>query len=76
MEAATGPGEGQPAVLRLNHTYETLDAEKGVISFTNGTSVQHDIVIGADGVGVSDNSIVYPVGKSQPQGPFITVFCV
>jgi hypothetical protein len=61
MEAATGPGEGQPAVLRLNHTYETLDAEKGVISFTNGTSVQHDIVIGADGVGVSDNSIVYPV---------------
>ncbi|GAQ02951.1 hypothetical protein ALT_0272 [Aspergillus lentulus] len=28
-------------------------AEKGVITFTNGTSVQHDIVVGADGVGSS-----------------------
>lgn len=64
-------------MLRLNHTYESLDAEKGVITFTNGTSVQHDIVVGADGVGVSDaHSIVYPIEKSQPQGPFITVFYV
>ena len=52
MQSATGPGEGQPAVLKVNHVCETVDHETGTVTFPNGISARHDLVIGADGVGV------------------------
>lgn len=53
MEAATGPGAGEPAKLLHNHSCQSMDSERGIISFSNGVSVRHDLVIGADGIGVS-----------------------
>ncbi|PKY04558.1 FAD/NAD(P)-binding domain-containing protein [Aspergillus campestris IBT 28561] len=53
LEAAIGPGEGKPATLKLDHSCKTLDLEKGSITFRNETTVQHDIIIGADGIGSS-----------------------
>ncbi|KAJ4423611.1 hypothetical protein N0V82_001779 [Gnomoniopsis sp. IMI 355080] len=49
--ALQGEGEGEPAKLCVNHKCETLDVETGVITFANGHSAQHDLVIGADGIG-------------------------
>lgn len=53
MESATGAGEGEPAVLKLNHACESIDHETGTISFENQITAQHDLVVGADGIGVS-----------------------
>lgn len=53
MESATGPGDGEPAVLKLNHACESIDRDTGTISFKNKTSAQHDLVVGADGIEVS-----------------------
>lgn len=52
MTSATGPGEGEPAKLVLNHAYESVDHETGTITFKNGVTAQHDLIVGADGIGV------------------------
>lgn len=52
MQGATGPGDGQPAVLKLNHVCEPVDHETRTVRFQNATSACHDLVIGTDGVGV------------------------
>ncbi|OAQ71785.1 salicylate hydroxylase [Purpureocillium lilacinum] len=44
-------GEGTPARLVVNHKCQSIDVDAGVISFTNGTTAQHDLVVGADGIG-------------------------
>ncbi|CEJ88190.1 Putative Salicylate hydroxylase [[Torrubiella] hemipterigena] len=44
-------GEGPPAVLMVNHPCDGADAESGTITFRDGTTVTHDIIIGADGIG-------------------------
>ncbi|KAH8422251.1 uncharacterized protein LDX57_000009 [Aspergillus melleus] len=51
MQSATGPGKGKPAVLKVNHQCETVNHETGTVTFHNGISARHDLVIGADGVG-------------------------
>ncbi|KAK1141029.1 hypothetical protein N8T08_009602 [Aspergillus melleus] len=51
MQSATGSGEGQPAVLKVNHVCETVDHDAGTVTFHNGISARHDLVIGADGFG-------------------------
>ncbi|PLB46344.1 FAD/NAD(P)-binding domain-containing protein [Aspergillus steynii IBT 23096] len=51
MQSATGPGQGKPAVLKLNHACETVDHRTGVVTFRSVTRARHDLVICADGVG-------------------------
>ncbi|KAA8651266.1 hypothetical protein EYZ11_006786 [Aspergillus tanneri] len=51
MDSATGEGEGVPAKLMLNHSCESVDHETGVITFKNGVTARHDLIIGADGIG-------------------------
>lgn len=53
MDAATGPGAGEPVTLLRNHSCQSMDSGLGVISFSHGVSVRHDLVIGADGIGAS-----------------------
>lgn len=54
MEAAVGPdGKGPPAVLNVDHPCEKIDVEAGIVSFSNGVDAKHDLIIGADGIGVS-----------------------
>ncbi|GMF72362.1 unnamed protein product [Aspergillus oryzae] len=44
-------GEGTPAKLQVNHACKDIDLSTGVITFTNGVQAQHDLIIGADGIG-------------------------
>ncbi|KAK2751129.1 hypothetical protein FQN57_000204 [Myotisia sp. PD_48] len=44
-------GEGVPAKLVVNHKCTGIDFDTGVITFSNGIRVRHDVIIGADGIG-------------------------
>ncbi|KAJ5657319.1 uncharacterized protein N7484_000968 [Penicillium longicatenatum] len=44
-------GKGVPAVLKVNHRCSGIDLETNVITFENGYSAKHDLIIGADGIG-------------------------
>ena len=54
MSAACGEGgDGIPAKLEANHRCTSIDVESGEIVFGNGVKKTHDLIIGADGIGVS-----------------------
>ncbi|KAH0489487.1 hypothetical protein TgHK011_009914 [Trichoderma gracile] len=44
-------GKGAPAKLRVNHQCQSIDLNAGKITFTNGVTAQHDLIVGADGIG-------------------------
>ncbi|KOS21970.1 FAD-dependent urate hydroxylase [Escovopsis weberi] len=50
-EALGDEGEGEPAKLRVNHKCLEIDLERGIVTFTNGVTARHDLIIGADGIG-------------------------
>ena len=52
MECATGPGKGEAATLRLHHACVGVEYETGRLTFSNGVTAIHDLVVGADGIGV------------------------
>lgn len=52
LDAATGPGNGVPVSLKINYTCKSLNADAGLMEFSNGDHVQHDLIVGADGIGV------------------------
>lgn len=49
-EKAHGPGKGKPAILRTSSKVADIDPESATIVFEDGTAVQGDLIIGADGV--------------------------
>lgn len=52
MEAAVGEdGEGKPALLKVNHKCQSIDLETNTITFANSSTAQHDLIVGADGIG-------------------------
>ncbi|KAH8649720.1 hypothetical protein BGZ60DRAFT_389662 [Tricladium varicosporioides] len=52
MDSAMGVSHtGTPTVLKVNHRCTEIDHEKGIVTFANGNIAQHDLVIGADGIG-------------------------
>ncbi|PPJ54363.1 hypothetical protein CBER1_07116 [Cercospora berteroae] len=52
MDCATqDEGAGQPVKLVVNHKCVDLDTTTGRITFANGVVAEHDVVIGADGIG-------------------------
>ncbi|KAJ4989223.1 salicylate hydroxylase [Stagonosporopsis vannaccii] len=51
-------GAGTPATLKVNHGCEMIDLESGKITFTNGTKAQHDLIVGADGIGSVTRKII------------------
>ncbi|KAL5364601.1 FAD/NAD(P)-binding domain-containing protein [Aspergillus floccosus] len=53
MASATGPGVGDPALLKPHHVCDSVDHATGTVSFQNNVTARHDLVIGADGVGSS-----------------------
>ncbi|GAB7332725.1 hypothetical protein MBLNU13_g04470t1 [Cladosporium sp. NU13] len=44
-------GKGKAAKLVVNHKCKTIDLETNTITFENGVSVTHDLIVGADGIG-------------------------
>ena len=52
MDSAIGEqGKGTPVKLLCNHKCQSIDTNTGAITFTNGITASHDLVIGADGIG-------------------------
>ncbi|KAF7560224.1 hypothetical protein G7046_g3930 [Stylonectria norvegica] len=51
-------GEGIPAKLLVNQACEDIDLTTGKITFKNGNTAQHDLVIGADGIGSAARRIL------------------
>lgn len=52
-DALSEEGEGIPVKLIVDHKLTAVDVESGLITFANGATAQHEVIIGADGVGVS-----------------------
>ncbi|KYK54102.1 hypothetical protein DCS_06058 [Drechmeria coniospora] len=44
-------GKGTPSTLHVNHKCESINLDTTTITFTNGVTAQHDIIVGADGIG-------------------------
>ncbi|KAK2753619.1 hypothetical protein FQN54_007396 [Arachnomyces sp. PD_36] len=49
--AVSEGGGGVPAKLIVNHKCASIDFDTGVITFENGNVAQHDLIVGADGIG-------------------------
>ncbi|KAN0067960.1 hypothetical protein V8E54_013888 [Elaphomyces granulatus] len=64
MASATGPGEGEPALLKTNHACESIDHKNGILTFKNNVAAKHDLIVGADGIGVSEEAST----ESKPTG--------
>ncbi|KAF2737803.1 FAD/NAD(P)-binding domain-containing protein [Polyplosphaeria fusca] len=59
LHAATDPeGDGTPATLFTDHKCTDVDLDTGHITFSNNTTANHDIVIGADGVGSTLRTLI------------------
>lgn len=66
LDAATGEGKGTPAKLIVNHKCRDIDLETGVITFENDVSVQHEVIIGSDGIGSAVRKIIGIVPNKKP----------
>lgn len=51
-------GEGTPAKLLVNYQCKDIDLDTGVITFTDGNTARHDLVVGADGIGSAVRRII------------------
>ena len=51
-DALSTEGEGIPVKLIVDHKCSAINFESGLITFTNGVIAKHEVIIGADGVGV------------------------
>ena len=50
--------EGHPVKLNLETNVADLDCEKGIIRLTDGTEVEKDTIVLANGLGVSTETLV------------------
>ncbi|KAF9450857.1 FAD/NAD(P)-binding domain-containing protein [Macrolepiota fuliginosa MF-IS2] len=70
LKAVTSPeGLGTPCKVHIDHICDTVDTEKGTVTFKNGQTIQADLIVGADGIrsAVRKNIGVVPDMKSAPQ---------
>ncbi|EQB54368.1 hypothetical protein COL154_006835 [Colletotrichum chrysophilum] len=51
-------GEGTPAKLFVNYKCKEMDIAAGKVSFENGHSATHDLIIGADGIGSAVRGLI------------------
>ncbi|CAG5156601.1 uncharacterized protein ALTATR162_LOCUS4398 [Alternaria atra] len=59
-------GTGTPVKLLVNYPCESIDVETGVIRFSNGTKAQHDLIVGADGIGSVTRKIIGITTEKRP----------
>jgi salicylate hydroxylase len=59
-------GEGIPATLKVNHKCLDIDLASGTIVFENGIAAQHDLIVGADGIGSAVRSIIGVRPEKRP----------
>ncbi|KAK0467871.1 salicylate hydroxylase [Desarmillaria tabescens] len=67
--ATSGEGKGTPATVVIDHICQSVDPEKGTVTFTNGRTISADLIIGADGIRsvVRGQIGIIPQMKSGPQ---------
>ncbi|KAI4679919.1 uncharacterized protein J4E88_005809 [Alternaria novae-zelandiae] len=51
-------GEGMPVKLLVNHPCQSIHLPTNQITFSNNTTVRHDLIIGADGIGSVTRKII------------------
>ncbi|CAI6090427.1 hypothetical protein V2G26_006014 [Clonostachys chloroleuca] len=68
-DSALGEGEGQPAKLLVNHKCREIDLSTNIITFDNGVTARHDLIVGADGIGSAVRRIigVHPAKRPAEQ---------
>ncbi|KAI1336036.1 salicylate hydroxylase [Xylariaceae sp. FL0016] len=59
-------GKGTPAKLEVNHPCEDIDLATGTITFKNGRRAQHDLIVGADGIGSAVRGIIGVKPEKRP----------
>ncbi|KAH0432237.1 hypothetical protein CcaCcLH18_06592 [Colletotrichum camelliae] len=64
LEAATGEGPGKPAKIIFESRVENVDPENGLIQLGDGSIVEADLIIGADGIHSKTRAAV--VGLEHP----------
>jgi salicylate hydroxylase len=67
--AMSEEGEGEPVKLLVKHKCSSIDIPSGTITFQNGVTVKHDLIIGADGIGSVVRGIlgIHPEKKPSDQ---------
>ncbi|KAG7445926.1 salicylate hydroxylase [Guyanagaster necrorhizus] len=67
--ATSSEGKGTPATVVIDHICQSVDPEKGTVTFTNGRTISADLIIGADGIRsvVRGQIGIVPQMKSGPQ---------
>ncbi|OIW34814.1 salicylate hydroxylase [Coniochaeta ligniaria NRRL 30616] len=67
--ALQAEGEGYPVKLLVNHKCQDIDLASGTITFANGHVAQHDLIIGADGIGSVVRRVlgIHPAKKPADQ---------
>ncbi|CAF3622068.1 hypothetical protein SNK05_010452 [Fusarium graminearum] len=62
-------GEGEPVKLLVKHKCTSIDIPDGTITFDNGVTVKHDLIVGADGIGSVVRGIlgIHPEKKPSDQ---------
>ncbi|KAJ9136600.1 Salicylate hydroxylase [Pleurostoma richardsiae] len=67
MDSAVGEeGKGTPAKLVVNHKCTAIDLDSGLITFENGDTATHELVIGADGIGSAVRRIIGITPEKKP----------
>ena len=67
MDSAIGvKGKGTPVLLVCNHKCKDIDTITGKITFENGHTATHDLVIGADGIGSAVRNVIGIYPEKRP----------
>ncbi|VUC35838.1 unnamed protein product [Clonostachys rosea] len=68
-DTALGEGEGPAAKLLVNHKCREIDLSTNIITFENGVTARHDLIVGADGIGSAVRGIigVHPAKRPAEQ---------
>lgn len=59
-------GKGPPAKLVVNHKCQDIETEIGTITFHNGKTAKHDLVIGSDGIGSKVRNVIGIYPEKRP----------
>ncbi|KAJ5102414.1 hypothetical protein NUU61_004636 [Penicillium alfredii] len=65
-DSALGEGEGHPATLKVDHRCRDIDLITNTITFENGVLAQHDLIVGADGIGSAVRGILGIKPEKKP----------
>ncbi|KAJ5383160.1 hypothetical protein N7517_001071 [Penicillium concentricum] len=66
LRRVTGDGDGEAIKVLYGSHVVNVDPEAGIVEFANGTSVEVDLIIGADGIHSKVRGAVIPASHPEP----------